>query len=251
MDGTGVVNTTTCAHCRREVDYSANATHFFANWCCGWQDLESGLSAYVWSVGTLPGAADIVPWTDVGLAEGASAHGLSMEHGSNVSACVYAINGVGTRSATVCSDGVVIDLTPPEMVYVTDGFEVFDIDQQSFVNSMFARFRAVDNESYVFECVLPPPCPWHRASRADAKRLHDCFGAGTSGCWGQRPGPTTFSIWRRAATSTSTLCTCAASLASLKQGASTTPLCWPQTTLAWRVPPCHLMELSLVALKPC
>lgn len=157
MDGTGVVNTTTCAHCRREVDYSANATHFFANWCCGWQDLESGLSAYVWSVGTLPGAADIVPWTDVGLAEGASAHGLSMEHGSNVSACVYAINGVGTRSATVCSDGVVIDLTPPEMVYVTDGFEVFDIDQQSFVNSMFARFRAVDNESYVFECVLAPP----------------------------------------------------------------------------------------------
>lgn len=150
MDGPGSVNTTTCAHCRREVDFTANTTHMSAHWCCGWQDLESGLTSYVWSLGTSPGAADVWPWTDVGLDEGATAYGLSLAHDSNITACVYAINSVGVTSKTVCSDGVVVDTTGPDMQFVTDGFEVFDIDQQSFINSMFARFAAVDPESGLF-----------------------------------------------------------------------------------------------------
>jgi len=155
MDGTGQVNTTECAYCKQEVDYTANTTHVSATWCCGWQDLESGLSSYMWSAGTSPGAADIVPWTDVGLAEGGHAAGLSLQHGWNVTTCVRVTNMVGLQSPMVCSDGMIVDTTPPEVTSVLDGFNPdFDIDQQSFTNAMFANFEAEDDESGVFECVV-------------------------------------------------------------------------------------------------
>ena len=51
-DGAMVANGTlhNCRHCAQDLDYTANATTFFTNWCCGFEDKESGVVAYEWAL---------------------------------------------------------------------------------------------------------------------------------------------------------------------------------------------------------
>ena len=51
-DGEQLVNGTiqACRHCSEDADYTANGTTFFTNWCCGFEDPESGVVAYEWAL---------------------------------------------------------------------------------------------------------------------------------------------------------------------------------------------------------
>eukprot|EP01029_Cantina_marsupialis_P021981 TRINITY_DN533_c0_g1_i11.p1 TRINITY_DN533_c0_g1~~TRINITY_DN533_c0_g1_i11.p1 ORF type:complete len:1616 (+),score=685.93 TRINITY_DN533_c0_g1_i11:580-4848(+) len=53
-------------------------------------------------------------------------------------------------STTECSNGLIIDTTPPVMIRVIDGFGDLDVDQQSFLKTIFGQVEAEDPLSGVW-----------------------------------------------------------------------------------------------------
>jgi hypothetical protein len=95
------------------------------------------------------GAFDVLPLTDVGLVTNATFSLTGrLTHGSMYYVCVVAESGSGLRTR-VAGTGVVVDLTPPQIHYVADGFTLPDLSSQSFVDSVFASWNVTDEESLV------------------------------------------------------------------------------------------------------
>ena len=60
-------------------------------------------------------------WTNVALANDATATGLSLQAGSTYFINVRAISSIGKAGAVGSSDGILVDMTPPSKPIVTDG----------------------------------------------------------------------------------------------------------------------------------
>ncbi len=71
-------------------------------------DPESGIREYQYAVGTIPGSADILPYTTT-IFNFAVANGLSLTAGSKYYFSVRAVNNEGLVSAVGTSDGIVVD----------------------------------------------------------------------------------------------------------------------------------------------
>ena len=106
---------------------------------CAWAgfvDRLSGIASYHVGFGSVPGTADIAPF--VVLSPGSASHvvsGLTLVTGSEYYCTVVAYDEVG-NSASVSSNGVIVDSTPPEVGQVLDiaptavlqGLGTLDID---------------------------------------------------------------------------------------------------------------------------
>lgn len=86
-----------------------STTTLHARWSAS--DPESGIAAYQYGIGTLPGSADVINWTSAGLATEVTRTGLNLTNGSTYYFTVKSKNGVGTWSSAGNSDGIVVDNT--------------------------------------------------------------------------------------------------------------------------------------------
>ncbi|HYE99986.1 MAG TPA: hypothetical protein VEJ18_13795, partial [Planctomycetota bacterium] len=94
-----------------DADWQNHTISLSANWS-GFSDPQSGVAGYRWAIGTAPGTADILPFTDVGTATNAAVFGLTLAEGATYYVTVEAANPDG-YSVTATSDGVRIDTIPP------------------------------------------------------------------------------------------------------------------------------------------
>ncbi|OGS17659.1 MAG: hypothetical protein A3J83_00525 [Elusimicrobia bacterium RIFOXYA2_FULL_40_6] len=81
-----------------------------ANWTvCA--DTESGISKYLFAIGTAPAATNTVPWTDNGVSTYVIKGSLSLTKGATYYFSVKAINGSGVESSVRSSDGQYVENT--------------------------------------------------------------------------------------------------------------------------------------------
>ncbi|MBT7921093.1 MAG: T9SS type A sorting domain-containing protein, partial [Candidatus Marinimicrobia bacterium] len=86
----------------------------------GFSDTPSGVSHYEYSLGTQPGAGNVVARTNVGLAESIALSSLDLDNNQTYYGTVYALDLVGNE-AFASSDGVTIDRTGPTIGTIADG----------------------------------------------------------------------------------------------------------------------------------
>lgn len=120
--------------------FTSDNTRLHATWSA--EDPQSGIAAYSYSIGTTPGGTNIVGWTDVGLATSVTRTGLTLNNGVTYYLNVRATNTAGGTSLVGSADGIVIDVTPPEVPAVTDDGLFF-----SDPHSIHAKWTSKDNES--------------------------------------------------------------------------------------------------------
>jgi hypothetical protein len=166
--GPGLRNSHNCSY---DLLATADTRHLSCHWASV-IDGESGVAGYRWGIGSTPDKDDVVAlrhtsfgaptdsatWTFgadketnlMSKSPALDASGLLI-HGRTYYCIVEAINYAGLR-ARLASDGVLVDTTPPVMEYVHDGLQRgHDIDQQTFINSLFGNWRATDEESPIAE----------------------------------------------------------------------------------------------------
>ena len=100
-----------------DKDYSANNKTFVANWRW-WADYDSGIRTFVVGLGTTPGSADVHAWDDVGAVASVmwlfGAYGVpELPAGIRLYVTVIALDHAD-HNASGTSDGLVVDITPPD-----------------------------------------------------------------------------------------------------------------------------------------
>ncbi|KAK2165039.1 hypothetical protein NP493_1368g00012 [Ridgeia piscesae] len=97
-----------------------------ARYCASWHDFrdpESGISKYLFDLGTTPGSADVV--ANIAMPYTVTSHcvdGLQLQHKRVYYSSVTAFNGaISEKNVSVSSDGVYVDVTPPLKGIVKDG----------------------------------------------------------------------------------------------------------------------------------
>jgi hypothetical protein len=103
---TGLTNISDGASSDIDTFYTPNSIS--ANWDEA-MDVNSGISHYMVSVGTTPGASDIIPWSNVGNILSHTFTGLSLTTNTNYFVNSMAVNGAGIESVVVSSDGQYLD----------------------------------------------------------------------------------------------------------------------------------------------
>ena len=98
--------------------FSTSPNTLHASWISS--DPESGIIRYEYAIGTSPGAQDLLPFTDVGLATSVIRSDLPLVSGNTYYFAVRATNGVNQISDVGVSDGIRVDLTPPALPVVID-----------------------------------------------------------------------------------------------------------------------------------
>ena len=124
--------------------YWGYKTYMPASWASS--DPESGIVSYRASIGTAPGATDVLDWVEVGPVTSFTLTGLSLSDGITYYVNVQAKNGAGVWSDTGSSDGIVLDSTPPTTPVVTD-----DGDGTLMLDRLHGRWHSEDPESGIAE----------------------------------------------------------------------------------------------------
>jgi len=76
---------------------------------------------YMISIGTTPGDTNTVAWTDVGAQTTVTLSGLNLNHGITYYSNIKAYDEAGNMSQVASSDGMTIDLYPPQPGSILDG----------------------------------------------------------------------------------------------------------------------------------
>jgi hypothetical protein len=92
-----------------DIIYTNSATTLSANWSVS-TDANSGIARYYYSIGTTPGATNVVNWTDNWFNDTATITGLTLVDGQIYYFNVKAENGAGLQSAVYTSNGQTIQL---------------------------------------------------------------------------------------------------------------------------------------------
>ena len=90
-----------------DVDSQESRSALFANWDA-FLDPEGMPVVYEWSIGTAPGATDILDWTKLGGATSASLSDTDLPLGVALHVNVRALDIAGNQSAVSTSDGIVV-----------------------------------------------------------------------------------------------------------------------------------------------
>ncbi|MFN3243566.1 MAG: hypothetical protein ACE37K_18825 [Planctomycetota bacterium] len=93
-----------------DVDTQQRRTSLFANWDA-FVDPEGQPVVYEWSVGTQPGATDVLDWREAAGAQRAAIGDIQLPIGVMLHVNVRARDVAGNRSAVASSDGVVVGET--------------------------------------------------------------------------------------------------------------------------------------------
>lgn len=105
-------------------------------------DPDSGIYAYEYCIGTAPGLADVVGWTNVGSATSYTRTGLTLLDKQTYYITVRAINGAGLTGPAASSDGITVDVSVPTTPLVTDD-GLYSTD----ATSLHASWTSSDPES--------------------------------------------------------------------------------------------------------
>jgi spore germination protein YaaH len=89
-----------------DIDTTNSLTQLSANWIAS-SDPHSGVAAYWYAIGTAPGAADVVSWTNNALNTSVTHTGLSLVNGQWYYFSIQAESGAGLVSNVTSSDGQV------------------------------------------------------------------------------------------------------------------------------------------------
>jgi len=95
--------------------FTSDNARLSASWTSS--DPESGIEEYQYAIGTSPGdpgSGYVVAWKSAGTATQATETGLSLQEGVTYYWYVRARNGAGLWSQAGASDGITVDLTPPQ-----------------------------------------------------------------------------------------------------------------------------------------
>ncbi|NLN77242.1 MAG: PQQ-binding-like beta-propeller repeat protein, partial [Armatimonadetes bacterium] len=119
-----------------------DTTSLSASWIAS--DAESGISEYMFAIGSLPGSDDISPWESCGQSESILKTGLQLSVGQTYYFCVKARNGAGKWGAVGVSEGI-------RVVSVGDGISIGIARQTALAQSVYLPAKIV---SAVFEDCL-------------------------------------------------------------------------------------------------
>ncbi|MDQ3049103.1 MAG: T9SS type A sorting domain-containing protein, partial [Bacteroidota bacterium] len=92
-----------------DITFTTSATDLSANWSAS-VDPHSAIARYFYAIGTTPGAADIVNWTDNWFSQSVTVGGLSLIDGQTYYYSVIAEDGAGLQSAAFTSNGQTVQL---------------------------------------------------------------------------------------------------------------------------------------------
>jgi hypothetical protein len=139
------------------------------------QDPESGIDRYLVCLGTSPYVCDVSDMVDVGLSQ-AYLSSPAWQQAKIIYATVTACNrAIPSLCQNQSSDGIGLDMTPPRLLEVNDGYEEgIDWQQQGFQNSIFGNWRAVDDVSDISEY------EWLYQVAGDIKNLSEFVSVGSS-----------------------------------------------------------------------
>ncbi|CAH1802767.1 unnamed protein product [Owenia fusiformis] len=103
-----------------DADYTNETTILHAQWH-GFYDRHSGIDYYICCVGTTSDTStcDVIPFHDVGLQTSVSIAIPGALQPGKYYTKVQAVDAVGHRSAVISSDGIIIDITPPDILHIT------------------------------------------------------------------------------------------------------------------------------------
>ncbi|XP_052707847.1 uncharacterized protein LOC128183063 isoform X2 [Crassostrea angulata] len=136
-------------------EYQNSSKIVGAHWH-GFLDMESGVKNYFWCVGNTSSKSEcsIRNWENVGIHTSVSRMlSQTLVNGQTCYNKVYAVDNVGYKSDIVLSDGVKVDVTPPEPEYL------FHIDNNLLKNPSFELHQSslpINDTSLYDICSLTP-----------------------------------------------------------------------------------------------
>ena len=119
-----------------DKNYQSSLTEISA-WWEGFQDKESGIFRYEICIGSIPGLCDVSGFRNVGLATNAIVSNLNLTHNATYYTTVRGTNGA-SQSSFASSNGVTVDLTPPNGSILRDGE---DLDTDISIQDMFVSIN--------------------------------------------------------------------------------------------------------------
>ncbi|XP_062606252.1 uncharacterized protein LOC134268062, partial [Saccostrea cucullata] len=144
----GVVTDGTSAN---DIEYQSIKNWIGATWN-GFTDPQSGISHYVWWVGTSPGGKDILHEREVHLVEEASAYNFSQQLplSKRIYITVRAYNKAGLFADGV-SNGFIVDETPPEITSGPKFSRKFGLveNTQFYRSAVKVEWKVEDPESHI------------------------------------------------------------------------------------------------------
>jgi hypothetical protein len=130
-----------------DVTYLATTGTLAAGWT-NFYDPESDISTVKVGVGTQPQQADVTGWVQPRDNSTHTFTGVNVRVRQWLYVTVQVCNNAHPPLCTIASsNGVMVDDTPPTMVYVYDGLQPgFDIDEQTFGDSIFGSWLGQDEQ---------------------------------------------------------------------------------------------------------
>ncbi|XP_069132408.1 uncharacterized protein [Argopecten irradians] len=113
------------------------------------EDMESPIVDYAWSIGTVRGGQILQPLKSVGRKSFSSNSGLVLDHKTLVHVTMVATNAAGLRSI-LYADPILVDLTAPVVLRINDGSGE-DLSMQSS-NIITVNWKIEDPESSIQSC---------------------------------------------------------------------------------------------------
>ena len=111
-------------------------TEISANWTPS-SDPNSDIASYWYAIGTAPLLTDVVTWTDNWYSDTVTHSGLSLVETQTYYVCVYAENGAGLFSDTVCSDGQTLQppVATPDAAFIIPNSYICALETVQVLNS--------------------------------------------------------------------------------------------------------------------
>ena len=134
-----------------DKDWINRADIFEASWT-NFQDSSSGIKEFEYAIGTLLDTNKVVSWKTNNLDSTVYEYGLLMEDSVQYFIYVRAIDNSNNIGEIVSSDGIMVDLSVPDLSEVFDGENHNDIDWQSSDSTLIISWFPVDTiNTYSYE----------------------------------------------------------------------------------------------------
>ncbi|KAI8482777.1 hypothetical protein Bbelb_394390 [Branchiostoma belcheri] len=153
-----------------DLNFTSDPNTICANWK-DFHDEESGLSHYLWGVGTVPGTDDMVPLTEYPHTASQACADVQLVHNTTYYSVLAAVNnGHDHLNISRSSDGVLFDATPPVEGTLRDGLEPdSDLEFSSEPSTVSANWDGYrDPESGIGDYTVTV----QRTSSSEGNRTH-------------------------------------------------------------------------------
>ncbi|XP_078695733.1 uncharacterized protein LOC144924478 [Branchiostoma floridae x Branchiostoma belcheri] len=153
-----------------DLNFTSDPNTICANWK-DFHDEESGLSDYLWGVGSVPGTDDMVSLTEYPHTASQACADVALIHNTTYYSILVAVNnGHDHLNISRSSDGVLFDATPPVEGTLRDGLEPdSDLEFSSEPSTVSANWDGYrDPESGIGDYAVTV----HKTSPSEGNRTH-------------------------------------------------------------------------------